>query len=32
VRKAARGELRLERSIWALRQAKWGKADKRRMQ
>jgi replication initiation protein RepC len=32
VRKAARGELRLERSIWALRQAKWGRADKRLMQ
>jgi replication initiation protein RepC len=32
VRKAARGELRLERSVWALRQVKWSKADKRRMQ
>jgi replication initiation protein RepC len=32
VRKAERGELRLERSLWALREAKWDKADKRRMQ
>jgi replication initiation protein RepC len=32
VRKAARGELRLDRSIWALRQAKWGKVDMRRAQ
>jgi replication initiation protein RepC len=32
VRKAERGELRLERSVWALREAKWGKAEKRRMQ
>jgi replication initiation protein RepC len=31
VRKAERGELRLERTIWALREAKWGKADKRRL-
>jgi len=26
-----RGELHLERTVWALREAKWGKADKRRM-
>jgi replication initiation protein RepC len=32
MRKAARGELHLERSLWALREAKWGKADKRRRQ
>jgi len=32
MRKAERGELRLERTIWALREAKWGKADKRRAQ
>ncbi len=32
VRKAERSELRLERSLWALREAKWGKADKRRVQ
>jgi hypothetical protein len=25
-RKAERGELRLERSLWALREAKWGKS------
>jgi len=31
VRKAERGELHLERTVWALREAKWGKADKRRM-
>jgi replication initiation protein RepC len=31
VRKAERGELHLERTLWALREAKWGKADRRRM-
>ncbi len=31
VRKAERGELHLDRSLWALREAKWGKADKRRV-
>jgi replication initiation protein RepC len=31
VRKAERGELHLDRTLWALREAKWGKADKRRM-
>jgi hypothetical protein len=34
MRKAERGELRLERTIWALREAKWGKreqAGKRRL-
>ena len=31
VRKAERGDLHLERTVWALREAKWGKADKRRM-
>ncbi len=25
VRKAEKGELHLERTLWALRQAKWGK-------
>jgi replication initiation protein RepC len=30
VRKAERGELRLERSLWALREARYGKADRRR--
>ena len=29
VRKAKNGDLQLQRSIWALREAKWGKADKR---
>jgi hypothetical protein len=29
VRKHARGELHLERSLWALREAKWGKAKRR---
>lgn len=29
VRKAEKGELHMERTIWALREAKWGKADKR---
>jgi replication initiation protein RepC len=28
--KAERGELRLERTLWALREAKWGKTDRRR--
>jgi len=32
VRKAERGELHLDRTLWALREAKWGKANKRRMQ
>jgi len=32
VRKAERGELHLDRSLWALREAKWGKANKRRAQ
>lgn len=27
VRKAEKGELHLERTIWALREAKWGKPD-----
>ena len=31
VRKAEKGELHLERTVWALREAKWGKADKRRV-
>lgn len=31
VRKAECGELHLERTLWALREAKWGKADKRRV-
>jgi replication initiation protein RepC len=31
VRKHERGELRLERSLWALRDAKWGKAKRERM-
>jgi Replication protein C C-terminal region len=31
VRKDERGELRLERSLWALREAKWGKASRRRV-
>jgi replication initiation protein RepC len=31
VRKAERGELHLDRTLWALREAKWGKADKRRV-
>jgi replication initiation protein RepC len=31
VRKAELGELHLERTLWALREAKWGKADKRRV-
>jgi replication initiation protein RepC len=30
VRKHERGELRLERSLWALREARYGKADRRR--
>ena len=30
VRKDARGELHLERSLWALREARYGKADRRR--
>jgi replication initiation protein RepC len=30
VRKAERGELRLERSLWALREARYGKPDRRR--
>jgi replication initiation protein RepC len=30
LRKAERGELHLERTLWALREAKWGKADQRR--
>ena len=30
VRRAEQGELHLERSLWALREAKWGKVDKRR--
>ena len=29
VRKAEKGELHMERTVWALREAKWGKADKR---
>jgi len=29
VRKAEKGELHMERTIWALRSAKWGKADRR---
>jgi hypothetical protein len=29
VRKAKNGDLQLQRSIWTLREAKWGKADKR---
>jgi replication initiation protein RepC len=29
VRKHERGELHLERSLWALREAKWGKAKRR---
>jgi replication initiation protein RepC len=31
VRRAERGELHLDRTLWALREAKWGKADKRRV-
>ena len=31
VHKADKGELHMERTIWALREAKWGKADKRRL-
>jgi replication initiation protein RepC len=30
VRKAEKGELHLERTLWALREAKWGKPDRRR--
>jgi replication initiation protein RepC len=30
VRKAEKGELRLERTLWALREAKWGKGVRRR--
>ena len=30
VRKAERGELRLERSLWALREARYGKPNQRR--
>jgi hypothetical protein len=30
VRKDGRGGLRLERSLWALREARYGKADRRR--
>ena len=30
VRKHERGELRLERSLWALREARYGKLDRRR--
>lgn len=32
VRRAERGELHMERTLWALREAKWGKPDRRRMQ
>jgi replication initiation protein RepC len=31
LRKAARGELRLQRSVWALRKAQWGQTDDRRL-
>jgi replication initiation protein RepC len=31
VRKHQRGELHLQRSLWALREAKWGKASRRSM-
>jgi replication initiation protein RepC len=31
VRKDERGELRLERSLWALREARYGKANRRRV-
>jgi replication initiation protein RepC len=31
VRKARRGELRLDRSVWALRKAQWGQTDQRRL-
>jgi replication initiation protein RepC len=27
----ARGELHLDRTVWALREARWGKPDKRRL-
>lgn len=30
VRRAAKGELHLERTVWALRERKWGKPDRRR--
>jgi replication initiation protein RepC len=31
LRKAEKGELHLDRTLWALREAKWGKPDRRRM-
>jgi replication initiation protein RepC len=32
VKKAEKGELHLDRTLWKLREAKWGKADRRRAQ